>query len=153
MKISASSIFFCLPPLIIAAVVCVVTPSFAVQQVQGDDGPMLLQLGQLHGRLKLTDSQEALWRRALDASNKPKMRQAERKQAVAEMREALDNPHADLRALSGKMDARREIAEKESTDVRELWLALNDSLDVNQREVVRKFLIGRMERIHGRHDA
>jgi len=146
MKINTSSIFSCLPPLLIAVVVSVATPSFAMPQM-GDQGEtMHLQLRQLHDSLKLTEQQELLWKRAATESHdKMKLRQAEHQQAIGEVKAVLNDPQADLRALSGKMDARREMAEKESKETRELWLSVYDSLDVKQREMARRFLLERVE--------
>lgn len=107
---------------------------------------MRLQLGQLHDRLKLTEQQESLWTRAENASHdKMESQQAERKQAILEMKDALNKPQVDLRALSGKMDAYREKAEQESTAMRGSWLSFYDSLDARQREMTRRFLLKRIE--------
>lgn len=146
MKINTSSIIFGLPTLIIAVVVSVATPSFAMPQMRDQGESMQLQLRQLHDKLKLTEQQESLWKRAeTESHNKMKLRQAGHKQAIGEMKETLNDPQADLRALSGKMDARREMAAKESRETRELWLSFYDSLDVKQREMARRFLLERIE--------
>src|ERR1017187_9555951 len=105
-KIKTSSIMFGLPTLIIAVVVSVATPSFAMPPMRDQGESMQLQLRQLHDRIKLTEQQESLWKRAAIGSNdKMKLRRAGRKQDIGEMKEALNDPQADLRALSGKIDA------------------------------------------------
>lgn len=150
MKYKIFSILGAFPALVIAAVAGISASSFAMPLLQ-DSGEqpgerMVRQLDQLHGRLKLTEQQESLWQRAkTESHNKMKSRQAERKQAVKEMKEALNDPQVDLRALSGKMDQRHELAAKESKETRELWLAFYDSLDARQREMARGFLLERIE--------
>lgn len=150
MKIYKLSIFGALPALIIAAVAGISASSFAMPLMQNSDHEpgerMIRQLDQLHGRLKLTEQQEALWQRAkTESDNKMKSRHAEHKQAIKEMKDALNDPKVDLRALSGKMDQRHELAAKESKETRELWLAVYDSLDAKQREMVRGFLLERID--------
>lgn len=110
-------------------------------------GPMATnRLGQLHDQLKLTEHQETLWNRAQAASRaQMRARMGERQQELRIYKEALADPQVDLRALSRKMDARRDQALKESREMRELWLALYDSLDARQREVARRFLLERIE--------
>ena len=78
MKTSMLSAISCLPPLIIAAVVSVATPSFAMSQMEGRGGAMPLPIGLLHDRLKLTEQR------------------------------------GDLRVLSCKMEACREVGVKGS---------------------------------------
>ena len=147
MKINTFPLIAVLPPLIIAAVVGISAPSFAMPQIRGQ-GEQVQQFRKLHDKLKLTEQQQALWARAeTESHNRMKSHQGGRKQAIKEMKEALSDPQADLRALSGKMDARREMAAKESKETRELWLFFYDSLDAQQRELARAFLLERIERM------
>jgi phospholipid N-methyltransferase len=86
MKINASSIISCLPPLIIAVVVSVAIPSFAMPQMRDQGELMQLQLRQLHSRLKLTEQQASFWNCAgTERQNKIKSRQARLKQVIREM--------------------------------------------------------------------
>lgn len=150
MKFKIFSIFNALPALVIAAVVGISASSFAMPLMEDSgDQPgerMVRQLDKLHGKLKLNEQQESLWQRTkTESNNKMKSRQTERQQAVKEMKEALNDPKVDLRALSGKMDQRHELAAKESKETRELWLAVYDNLDARQREMVRGFLLERID--------
>lgn len=111
-----------------------------------DGEKMARHIDQFHDKLKLNEQQEAQWKRAnTESHNKVKSRQAERQQSIKEMKQALHDPQVDLRALSEKMDQRRDRAIKASRETRELWLAFYDSLDARQREMARSFLLERIE--------
>lgn len=138
---------FAIHMLLGGALVILPSSSFAVPVENRSETPMASnRLGSLHDKLKLTERQETLWNRARAASlAQMKPRMSERRQELLIYKEAISDPQVDLRALSRKMDERRDHALKESREMRERWLALYDSLDARQREVARTFLLERIE--------
>ncbi len=111
----------------------------------------------LHADLKLDAKQEALWQEAAKSQrNDPErdaLRERMRKQH-ADLRAALDQPGADLRALTKQMDAQRdemhETMRKQHEARRERWLAVYDSLGDGQKEKVRLFFKSKFERMDGK---
>lgn len=107
----------------------------------------------LHDELKLDQKQEALWKDAekFAQEHRDTMRERFRKDH-AEIKAQLDQPGADLRAISKRMDEARAEHMKQRDAVRDHWLAVYDSLNAEQKEKARVFFKNGMERMerHGK---
>lgn len=101
----------------------------------------------LHGNLKLSAEQEALWQKARAQMKQNAQAARDRHTELrGSTRAALDKPNVDFRALAEQMDRAREQDIAARRQVRDQWLALYDSLDQNQKEQVRVFVKERVQR-------
>jgi len=102
----------------------------------------------LHDDLKLDAKQEALWKDAekFAQEHRDKMRERFGKDH-AEIKAMLDQPGADLRAVTKRMDDLRAEGMKQRDTVRDRWLAVYDSLNAEQKEKARVFFKTGMERM------
>ncbi|GAA4327559.1 hypothetical protein GCM10023144_12280 [Pigmentiphaga soli] len=100
-------------------------------------GSPLALLPRLEHRLKLTDSQQTLWRAA-------RSQQAEAGKALREqfgknreeLRKQVEAGPLDLRALTTQQEAARNAVRPRLDAARDAWLAAYDSLDAQQKQVV-----------------
>lgn len=101
----------------------------------------------LHDELKLDEKQDALWKEAdkFAQDTKAGARDSFQKRHE-EIKTLLDQPGADLRAVSKRMDDLRADGMKQRDAVRERWLAVYDSLNPEQKEKARVFFKTGMER-------
>jgi hypothetical protein len=104
-------------------------------------------MSRLHDELKLDEKQDALWKDAdkFAQDTKAGARDSFQKRHD-EIKGMLDQPGADLRALSKRMDDLRADGMKQRDAVRERWLAVYDSLNPEQKEKARLFFKTGMER-------
>lgn len=96
--------------------------------------------------LKLDAKQEAAWQEAEKGaqSNMSGMRDQMRKQHE-EMKAALNQPGADLRAIAKRMDEQREVGRKQHEANRDRWLAVYDTLTPEQKETARMFFKSKLD--------
>ena len=101
----------------------------------------------LHDDLKLDAKQEALWKEAdkFAQEHRDTMRGQFQKHH-AEIKTMLDQPGADLRAVTKRMDDLKAEGMKQREAVRDRWLAVYDSLNPEQKEKARLFIKAGMER-------
>ena len=130
----------------------------------GNYGPMQGQPGhhmvmheramtRLHDELKLDEKQDTLWKVAEKYSSDHRGTMRERFQKErAEIKAMLDQPGADLRAVSKRMDDLRAEAAKERDSVHERWLTVYDSLTAEQKEKARLFFKTGFERTERKGD-
>lgn len=102
----------------------------------------------LHDELKLDAAQEAAWQEAQKFADDSfaNGRDTFRKQHE-EIRTALAQPGADLRAIVKRMDELKAEAQKQHTAVRDRWLAVYDKLNPEQKEKARLFFKAGAERM------
>lgn len=105
-------------------------------------------MNRLHDELKLDAKQEALWQEtdkfAQDHRNAMRERFSKER---AEIKAMLDQPGADLRAITKRMDDLRAESMKERDAVRDRWFAVYDSLNAEQKDKARVFFKTGMERM------
>ena len=102
----------------------------------------------LHDELKLDAQQEALWQEASKFAQEHRVAMRERfGKERAEVKTMLDQPGADLRAISKRMDDLRAESMKERDAVRDRWFAVYDSLNAEQKDKARVFFKTGMERM------
>ena len=102
----------------------------------------------LHDELKLDEKQEALWKEARDFGNEHRRSMFDRfRKHHDEFRGMLDQPGADLRDITKRMDDLRDQGFQERNAVRDRWLSVYDSLSSGQKEKVRLFFKDKMERM------
>ena len=105
-------------------------------------------MNRLHDELKLDATQEAQWKEAEKFSRDHRATMRERFQKErAEIKAMLDQPGADLRAISKRMDDLKAEGMKERDAVRERWLAVYDTLNPEQKEKARLFFKAGAERM------
>ena len=105
-------------------------------------------MNRLHDELKLDATQEAQWKEAEKFSRDHRTTMRERFQKErAEIKAMLDQPGADLRAISKRMDDLKAEGMKERDAVRERWLAVYDTLNPEQKEKARLFFKAGAERM------
>jgi Spy/CpxP family protein refolding chaperone len=106
------------------------------------------EMSRLHDDLKLDAKQDALWKDAETASknSKDSLRERFRKQHE-ETLSMLNQPGADLRAVLKRMDELRSEGQKLRDANRDRWLAVYDSLNVEQKEKTRIFFKNKLERM------
>lgn len=108
---------------------------------------MFQGIEKLHASLNLNTEQEAMWQH-----NTAQMKQAaqaaraRQKEVRGNLRAALEQPNVDLRSLLAQADSARAQGIAARHQAQEQWLALYDKLDAGQREQVRVFLKGRLEK-------
>ena len=105
-------------------------------------------MNRLHDELKLDAKQEALWKEAekFSQDHRGMMRERFGKER-AEIKAMLDQPGADLRAVTRRMDDLKAAGMKERDAVRERWLAVYDTLNPDQKEKARLFFKAGAERM------
>jgi len=108
-------------------------------------------MNRLHDQLKLDEKQDTLWKVAEKYSGDHRATMRERFQKErGEIKDMLDKPGTDLRAVAKRMDDLKAEAAKERDSVRERWLTVYDSLNAEQKETARVFFksgFDRMERM------
>ena len=105
-------------------------------------------VNRLHDELKLDAKQEAQWKEAEKFSQEHRDTMRERfRKGHAEIKAMLDQPGADLRAISKRMDDLKAEGMKERDAVRERWLAVYDTLNPEQKEKARLFFKAGAERM------
>lgn len=108
---------------------------------------MMSHLEKLHDGLQLNVNQEVLWKQATTQTRSIASQAMEQHGQMREaFKAALDTPNVDLRLLTEKADRMRADADATRREVRDLWLAVYDSLDAAQKEKVRVFMKDRAER-------
>ena len=104
-------------------------------------------MARLHDELKLDAKQEASWKDNEKFTQEQRAAGRERFQKHhAEIKAMLDQPGADLRAVTKRMDDLRAEGMKQREAARERWLAFYDSLNAEQKEKARLFFKSKMER-------
>lgn len=122
-------------------------PDHPAPMHHGRGDGMFRNIAKLHTQLKLNATQEALWQKAeAQMKQNAETARARHQDLRSSMQTALNQPNADLRALSSQMDKARDEDIAAHRALREQWLALYDSLDAGQKEQVRSFLRERMQR-------
>lgn len=107
----------------------------------------------LHDDLKLDAQQESAWKDAEAFAKETMDGMHERfRKHHEEMRNALNQPNADLHDLAKRMDDFRAESQKLRTAVRDRWLAVYDKLNPEQKEKARVFFKSGMERMDQMHE-
>lgn len=111
----------------------------------------LQDLARLRADLKLDAQQQALWQEAEQASrNNMRDARQQMRQQHEEALAAMRQPGADLRAIARRLDEARDAGRQQRLANRELWLKVYDSLNPEQKEKARVFVVHRFERPFGR---
>lgn len=116
----------------------------------------LRDLARLHAELKLDAQQETLWQEAEQASrNSMREVRAQMRQQREKALTAMRQPGADLRAIVRSLDEARDAGRQQRLADRERWLKVYDSLNPEQKEKARIFVLHKLERgpFGGRRDA
>jgi protein CpxP len=105
---------------------------------------MQREMDGLKQQLGLDKKQEALFQSAREASQQA-MREGmqSRREHRDRLKQALNGPNPDLRALAGQMDKEREEHMKKHRQVRDAWLNFYDALDPAQKDKARQFILAR----------
>lgn len=107
----------------------------------------LAMLGHLKSKLNLNESQQKLWDAARAQSREVgQAMRAQRQESAKELRAQLDAGPLDLRALTAKREAERSALKPKMDAARDAWLAVYDSLDGQQKQVVTDAVKKRIER-------
>jgi hypothetical protein len=97
----------------------------------------LFMLGQLKGKLNLTESQQKLWTDAQTKGND--LRTAMRTQHEADskaLQDQIASAPLDMHALVSREEAGRTALKPKFDAVRDAWVAVYDSLDAKQKQIV-----------------
>ncbi|UZR30374.1 Spy/CpxP family protein refolding chaperone [Methylococcus mesophilus] len=105
-------------------------------------------LWRIHGELNLNGEQDGLWKRAEDDTRQMTKSHRERfETAQKDIKSALSDGSADLRALFDKLDADKSSVEARMKENRKLWLSFYDSLDPTQKKTVNAQLLAELDRM------
>ncbi len=119
-------------------------------------GSPLGMLNHLKPRLNLTASQQTLWDAAQARQREVgKAMRTQFMQDRKEMREQIEAGTVDFHALVAKKDAERAAAQPQLRASRDAWLAVYDSFDAKQKQIVAdamKKALHRSEHHRGRDD-
>lgn len=98
--------------------------------------------------LALTPNQQVLWQQVNAKSETLlRARKQRRDKLHSVLAASLAGGNADLRELAGGMAQESRTSADEETQLRELWLTVNDALNDQQRAVALKFLVTQLERV------
>ncbi|WP_299455254.1 Spy/CpxP family protein refolding chaperone [uncultured Pigmentiphaga sp.] len=112
----------------------------------GSEAPFAM-LGRLKSKLNLNESQQKLWDTAREQSREvAKAVRAQRQESAKALRTQVDAGPLDLRALTAKREADRAALKPKMDAAREAWLAVYDSLDGQQKQLVTDAVKKRLER-------
>ncbi|QXP88449.1 hypothetical protein [Methylococcus capsulatus] len=105
-------------------------------------------LWRIHGELNLNGDQENLWKRAEDDTRQLTKSHRERFDAAQkDIKSALSDGNADLRALFDRLDADKSSIEARMKENRKLWLNFYDSLDATQKKTVNAQLLAELDKM------
>lgn len=113
------------------------------RESERDNRPSITgKLEKLHGDLALDAIQESQWQSAVQTTEALRAQMMDaRHQAGEEMKQSLEAPAPDLRALASRMDSRREQQADRRKQAREAWLKFYDGLKPEQKEKASRFLL------------
>lgn len=99
----------------------------------------------LQKQLGLDRKQETLFQTARETSQQA-MREGmqARREDHDKLKQALNGPNPDLRALASQMDKAREEHMKKHRQVRDAWLNFYDALNPAQKDKARQFILARI---------
>ncbi|WP_017365062.1 hypothetical protein [Methylococcus capsulatus] len=140
-KLIAASVF--------AGLVSVVSTAGAFPPPKPDPEERLAgMLWRIHGELNLNGDQENLWKRAEDDTRQLTKSHRERFDAAQkDIKSALSDGNADLRALFDRLDADKSSIEARMKENRKLWLNFYDSLDATQKKTVNAQLLAELDKM------
>ena len=112
-------------------------PSFAIPVMDMRIEDLLPMAPDVKQSLKLTPNQSTLWNQVEAKSHAiVRARVARREHLQSRIKQAVDGAKVELRDLAGALDAETAASAAEETQLRELWLSVNDALDEHQRQMV-----------------
>ncbi len=98
--------------------------------------------------LKLNPNQTILWQQVEQKTRViVRERNSRREKLQLALRQGLSQGKVELRDLVGGLADDQSAAAAEQTQLRELWLSVNDALDENQRQLVVNFLTEQLLRV------
>lgn len=124
------------------------SPALAAKVMEIDADNLVRGAGFMKDTLGLTPNQQTLWQQvASKSAGLLRARQTRREKLQASLKAQLQNPARELRNLSGAIEAEVAATAKENTELRELWLTVNDALNDQQRLTVNQFLVSQLDRV------
>jgi hypothetical protein len=121
--------------------------------MRGMGASPLFMLGQLKGKLNLTESQQKLW---TDAQTKSRdLREAMRTQHDSDrkaLQEQIASAPLDLHAQISREEAGRTVLKPKFDAVRDAWVTVYDSFDAKQKQIVTDAVKQRLTRAEGMHE-
>lgn len=124
------------------------SPALAAKAMEIDADNLVRSAGFMKDTLGLTPNQQTLWQQvASKSAGLLRARQTRREKLQATLKAQLQGPARELRHLSGAIEAESAATAKENTELRELWLTVNDALNDQQRLLANQFLVSQLERI------
>ena len=140
-------------PLLSRALVCALLAGACgaglatpVMEMRADE--LLPMAPEFRKSLKLNPNQQTLW---LQVENKSRAivreRQARRERLQQALKTGLAGAKIELRDLDGAVAAESATSAQEETQLRALWLGVNDALDENQRQQVASLFAEQLMRV------
>ncbi|MDQ2819450.1 MAG: hypothetical protein M3Y65_03450 [Pseudomonadota bacterium] len=125
-------------------------PSFAVPVTDIQADVLIAMAPDLRKAMALNANQNILWGQVDGRSHAIlRERTARRERLQRQARTVVTTPSPELRTLGTAMDAEDAAVQAEDKQLREMWLTVNDALDVKQRVQVAAFIGEQLERVEG----
>ena len=124
------------------------SPALATRVMDIDAENLARGAGFMKDMLALTPNQQTLWQQvAAKSALVLRARQLRRDKAQTSLKAQLQDPAQELRNMSAVIEAEAALSVKENSELRELWLTVNDVLTDQQRLAVRQFLVTQLDRV------
>lgn len=123
-------------------------PTFAIPLTDMRAEDLLPMAPELRKTLNLNANQQTLFTQVENKTrNILRERQSRRERLQQQALGGLAQPKAELRDYAKALDAESAVAAAEESQLRALWLDLNDALGDNQRQAVLTFVLEQMQRV------
>ena len=123
-------------------------PLFAVPLMNMRAEDLLPMTSEFRQALKLNANQQSLWQQVESRSHAVLRERQRRREALQDKARALlAKPDVELRELNTLVEAESAATGREDTQLRELWLGVNDALDDAQRRQMAAFVGEQLMRV------